>query len=113
MEAISLEDLKEQISKQRRVIEGKRKAALSPLEKACGSYKAPLTGLGDDGPARFQPGMAKTDFAALENLVSLLVISLALRANEAAIKDNRQVDIPDAVIPPCQSHSPWILGYVS
>lgn len=110
-EVISLDDLKEQkeqISKQRRVIEGKKKAVLSRQE-SLGQPQITMDRLGDVS-ARFQRVMAKANFEKREKLVNLLVTSVTLYTNKATVKGNIPIDKLDALIPSRQNQSLLFLG---
>ena len=100
VKVISLDDLKEQkdkISNRRKVIEVKKKAALSHTE-SIGQPKITMTMLGDVS-ARFQRVMAKADFANREKLANLLVNSVTLFTSKAIVKGNIPVSKLDALIP--------------
>jgi site-specific DNA recombinase len=98
---ISLEELKsqkEKISSRRRVLETKKKAALSHTE-SLGQPKITLDMLGDVS-ARFQRVMAKANFETREKLVSRLVNSVTLMTNKAIVKGNIPITNLDALTMP-------------
>jgi site-specific DNA recombinase len=95
---IELPELKEQkeiISNRRKVIEAKKKAALSHTE-SLGQPKITIGMLGDVS-ARFQRAMAKADFSTREKLVKLLVNSVTLMTNNAIVSGNIPIDKFDAL----------------
>jgi hypothetical protein len=97
---ITLDELKEQKSKianDRRLLEAKKKAALSQQE----SFRQPeitMAMLGDVS-ARYHRVMANADFATREKLVNLLVNSVTLYSHKAVVKGNIPVITTDALIP--------------
>jgi site-specific DNA recombinase len=88
-EVISLEDLKAQKEKivgRRKVLEDKKRAALSPTE-GLGQPKITTAVLGDVS-ARFQRVMSKANFETKEKLAHLLVNSVTLYSSKAIVKGN-------------------------
>jgi len=97
-EVISLPDLKEQkdmISNRRRVLEAKKKAALSQSE-SLGQPQITMDMLGDV-TNRFQRVMAKSDFATREKLVNLLVNSVTLMTDKAIVSGNIPITSVDVL----------------
>ena len=109
-EVISLEELKTQkakIADGRKVLEAKKKAALSHTE-SLGQPKITMDMLGDVS-ARFQRIMAKADFAKREKLVNLLVNSVTLKTDKATVKGNIPIDKLDALSTPRQKRGSFFI----
>lgn len=103
-EIIDMPTLKEQkgmISKRRKVLETKKKAALSRSE-GLGQPQITMDMLGDVS-ARFQRITAKADFANREKLVNLLVNSITLYPHRAVVQGTIPLLTDDALIPTRQS----------
>jgi len=99
-EVISLDELrmqKEKIASRQRVLEDKKKVALSHTE-SLGQPKITMDMLGDVS-ARFQRAMAKADFAQREKLVNFLVNSITLYSNKAIVQGNIPVSKFDVLNP--------------
>jgi len=97
---ITLDELKEQktkIANDRKVLEAKKKAALSQ-EESLRQPEITMDMLGDVS-ARYHRIMVKADFATREKLVNLLVNSVTLYPKKAVVKGNIPVITTDALIP--------------
>jgi site-specific DNA recombinase len=100
-EIIDMSELKEQkakIAKRRKVLETKKKAALSHAE-GLGQPKITMDMLGDV-TTRFQRAMAKANFATREKLSNLLVNSVTLYAKKAVVQGNIPLFVDDVLFPP-------------
>ena len=83
------------ISNRRRVLEAKKKAALSQSE-SLGQPQITMDML-VDVTTRFQRVMAKSDFATREKLVNLLVNSVTLMTDKAIVSGNIPITSVDVL----------------
>jgi site-specific DNA recombinase len=97
---ITLDELKEQKSKianNRKVLEAKKKAALSQQESI--SHPEITMDMLGDVSARYRRVMANAEFATREKLVNLLINSVTIYPHKAVVKGNIPVITADVLIP--------------
>ena len=97
-EIIELEDLREQkakIAEERAALQKQQKNAQSKLERS-ERHEITFDKLGDIS-AHFQRAMAKADFATREEIVNLLVQSVALYKQKAVVKGFIPMTTADAL----------------
>jgi site-specific DNA recombinase len=110
-EIISMFELKEQknqIGKRRRVLEAKKKAAVSHAE-GLGQQKITLAMLGDVS-TRYQRVMANANFATREKLVNYLVNFVTIYSHKAVVEGAIPLVTDDALIPSRQTRTSFALS---